>query len=558
MNIYRTKFDLYLDLEGLGTFEVSVFNSNFPLSTIPTASCVLAIGRSAYDVNIKAAVHDHAAGLRNMVKATVWFRAAGEFDGKNNWPNSFEKIFEGRLTGVGYRKIRGKVYVAVNLQHWLADLAFSSTLSEQSHPANPSDYSFAAIYASLGTVQRGNPHGIGQLGGFDLINGPRVQEDLWGRSIKPFFCGLANRDTVKVTGEFAGITSRSQKNDLALAALARIEGESADSCSLKRSKYTPKLSLDMGRSSGITLRIGRVISEQILRETIDSYATTTMWDTLVGSLAPRFMFSVVPLVDTALVVPYVAGLRETYRKSITSNEFEFVDMSGYIPRPIRGMAIYASKSQPTGPSPNPAAEVPSRTGIGGFFAPEPPPHGMLMFRRAPAWLGNIDSTFSSPGRTVGMDKSEISTATTPLTTRNERISGGRDGKTQAQASGEAIDFFNRYAQALYITEALRGRQGMLQGKLRFDISPGSNILVDGSSEQFINSDSIGGSFIGTVVRVSVGINAEGGEGGVAGTGIQIANIRSQAENNSNATSIDRHPLYATTFTGAPMVDRFAF
>jgi hypothetical protein len=61
--------------------------------------------------------------------------------------------------------------------------------------------------------------------------------------------------------------------------------------------------------------------------------------------------------------------------------------------------------------------------------------------------------------------------------------------------------------------------------------------------------------IGSVLRVSVGIDSEEGR---AGTAFHIDHIRTEKENEQDATSVSLHPLYRTKFTGAPLVDELAF
>jgi hypothetical protein len=115
--------------------------------------------------------------------------------------------------------------------------------------------------------------------------------------------------------------------------------------------------------------------------------------------------------------------------------------------------------------------------------------------------------------------------------------------------------YNGYAHAAYVGRGLLGRNGSLFGKLRFDIAPGSNIIIKGSSEVFIEGDQTAEQLYGTVVRVSFRMDASKGQ---AGTGFSFMHIRTEAENKDDKTSVEKHPLYETTFVGAPLIDFYQF
>ena len=59
----------------------------------------------------------------------------------------------------------------------------------------------------------------------------------------------------------------------------------------------------------------------------------------------------------------------------------------------------------------------------------------------------------------------------------------------------------------------------------------------------------------TVARVSFRLNAEEGN---AGTGFSFAHARTEEENKSDKTSLEKHPLYETKFVGAPLIDEYQF
>ena len=73
------KKSLYLEVDGVGDFEVSQFSCGWAANEIPTAACMLAIGRDVRTQK-KAKLHDSATKMKTMRKARVWFEPKGEDD----------------------------------------------------------------------------------------------------------------------------------------------------------------------------------------------------------------------------------------------------------------------------------------------------------------------------------------------------------------------------------------------------------------------------------------------------------------------------------------------
>lgn len=552
-DVYRVQVAVYLELEGLGKFEVAEFSGAWLLNGIPSASCVLAVGRNAATGNRLAAIHKQGGKLTKMHKAKVYAKIVGQWNAKKSWPESEKLIFEGRLTGVGLRKGSGNIQFVAHLIHWISDIAFASTLSEQSHPTNPMQYSYAANYEhELRAQGGGKPALISQFQGASLITATNIAKDLWGATIQPYLCEMMKRDTIEDVGKgLAGVTTSKASNALSLEVLKRMEGAGGD-CGAKLGKFAVPLSFKLEGLGGLGNTVAKAMASAISNMSAESWASTTMWDLLTGQLAPQFMFAVIPLVETAIVVPAIAGLRSTYDSVVMANEYEAVDLSGFIPRPLRGVGIYANVNFRSGArdQAGPSAEL----GIGGLYQPSGVKEGMFLFKSCPLWLGNIMPYVARPSRTAGVGETiPINSATTPGAGGNSTV-GGTDGKTQGEQVEPASKLFDDFAHAIYINEVLRGRTGMLSGKLRFDIAPGSNIKIQGSAEQFIGTaDALAQNLVGTVVRTSIYINAQTA---TASTGFQIAHIRTQAENGKEETSIANHPLYDTTFEGAPLVEDY--
>ena len=159
-------------------------------------------------------------------------------------------------------------------------------------------------------------------------------------------------------------------------------------------------------------------------------------------------------------------------------------------------------------------------------------------------------------------------ATVNLSSEVDKASGG-NGKPRGDAlnpgAGEApagakpkakaennARLMAKYAEALYVYEALRLRGGDMGGKLRFDIGPGSVLKIEGCGEKFLGvDDQFGQTFYATVLQVDTFIDAEAPR---AGTSFHLAHLRNDLDNKTAGFSIDRHPLWTEKWTGCPLKD----
>jgi len=569
--VVRSQFSAELAIEGITPrFQISMFQSNWGLNEIPQATCALAIGREARDGLSVANIHSYIDEFKVMTKATVYFTplAGSQWDEGVPWPAGEQVIFEGRVTGTGFQKTAGGAQFVVNLIHWLSDLDFGSTLTSRSHPSNPAQYTFPAIVNPLvgtpgitatgGTIAGGIAQ-TSEASKSGLSSSTNIKKDLWGKTIKPLLCALAKEGNVEISADLAECVGVVDASEVVLAALKRIESSAVgaavpDPCDLERSCYTEPLSLLMG-DAGAPESVASAIVDALMRDTIESFNNTTMWGKIVGSYAKAFAFAVVPQVSKCLVVPFVGGLRQPYCKKIESTDYVSISLSGKLSRPIRAIVINGGTSSNTGLGSNAGGPIESVDGVAGCFAPEGLTEGMILFENAPLWLAGVPSGGHSSARSTGLAAGTgTSSATTPAEDDSELIAN-KDGKTQAELYRDVTSMYNGWAHTAFVARQLAGRTGSLHGKLRFDIAPGSNVVIDGSSERFIEGDKTGRQLYATVVRVSYRLDAEAH---TAGTGFAFAYCRTKAENEDDKTSLEKHPLYETSFLGAPLIDAYQF
>lgn len=553
MTVHRSIFSLELEIEGLGRFPVSQFGSDWAINTIPTASCVLPLGRAMASGTVSPA-HKGIWAITDKPPAKVYFRASGQFAENQAWPEDEIVIFDGRLTGRAQHSSSGSRGLSVQLTHWLSYLDSASALSAAAHPANPLQYSFSAVVGNDAMASGfAAARGMAQYAMTEHIaDSVAVSQDLWGNCLKPLLANVLETDSVKFSGVLANcIPNIHKKVDITKyrESLARINGVVTLP---KLAAYSTPLpaygtTLGMNGAGALPLEIVRAMTYAIGDEGVNSYAANTIWSKII-SYAASFLFAVVPLTSRALVVPFSSLTRQAY-KVVEANETEMQQLAARSNRNLRATAIWSSLGDKTGWSQPPL----SQTGIGGCYSPpNADPNGQIWTLNAPSWLNNLRVNGFTAGTTTGLKNNTAAGGATTPAANNPALA---PAVTPAQRVAETGELFNGYAHAAYVNEALRGRVGSISQKLRFDIAPGSIVQVKSEGDRFIKDDDTTESLYGAVTSVSIGINADAP---AAGTRLQLENFRTDAENNDERTSVAQHPLYTTLYKGAPLVDELQF
>lgn len=538
-------------------YEVVTVTGSFAVNQVPECVCVLAIGRNSVDGRQLAKIHKAAKTLKQMMKATVVFHPQGEFkpDG-TPWPKGEQVVFDGRYAGLSYQKVNGKVSVCVHLTHWLVDLAFSSCLSSVSHVSNPASLTFPAALEPVVTGAGGGGEAtfLSSLVPHQAIE-PIVAQDLW-EAMKILMCGMSSFDGFNPVCGTGGVgLDQLKKNDRAKQALKRIEGPGGD-CELAYKYGKPlKLTVTLATQAfgGIAQAIGDI--------PVTSVWNMNFWDLLVGGYCPAFGLMVCPGVDRVIVAADCPGFRGAVNplelgpgarasvwREIPPNEYEFTDQTAMLPRPLRAVVSHGAVFMEAGANYNATAQGVA-TCVSGVFASESveDADGVVMYTQVPKWIAEVTTSGVNAGTVVGVkDNTPIKTATTP--------DGGTKGPdlSPVEMRDDAQKLLDKYAQMVFIREQLRGRNGTISGKLRFDIGPGSKLKLKGSPEVFIGGeDELADDLYVEVNRVTFEINCEGRR---AATAFILTHARNDAENQSDRTSTDEHPFYGTAvMLGFPML-----
>lgn len=588
-------------------FDLLSFQSEFELNSIPTAVVNVALGRRADDVTKAAGIHAYIDKLQLQLPATVWCFArtlSGSSDVAGEWPETKFRVFVGNVTGSGFKLSTSGAEFTLSLTHWLSNLNFSSALSKQSHPLNPSQYFFKTNFTHELSLSGGGAflpvNGAGLVGlqlGKRFFDAETVTTDFWGGSdriadsgleikdgLKNWLLFLTNQDRINGSQLDVLVGARDPKpiiNKEACRALLRFEPD-AITDSFEDIGYRLGVPLGLPPDADLNAHIAHSIGAEIGLEGLEAYTNVTLWDKLAGQFHSNYLYSIVPLVEKALVVPFIPGLsggntEDLVHRAIYASQYDSMEFHTFMPRPLRAVGLILGKKYEAGGPPTKARGA-SLGSFGGYFdkwansatanggAPADGDlqykEGLIMFKEGPRWLTSVASDFLYSGKSTGVLSTDVSVSTAPTAGEPASVAQPRDIFISA---GPVWD---RYARALYMLEVLKMRQGTITGPVRFDIAPGSQIRVQVAEDKFVKSivndvplDQLCDVDAATwcwcsVLRVSTYIDCQNAR---AFTSYYVAHLRNASENLDSSTSIDMHPLWQShQWIGCVLVDNDAF
>ena len=555
MSVYFGKHKLELTIEGIDEpLPVQTAQATFALNQIPRCSIALGVGRDT-ETNEPARIHNSVRQLKRFAKSQLKLETHGSYSENQKWPGKEVTIFDGMVDGIA----GDRASLQVQLAHWLLDLEFSTALSADSHPANPADMTFKAV---RGPVIPGDgaarPNALitsdCKLDGLGLDK-IKASADIWANCFKPVLCAVAGKKHVKMSSQLNPCQFLLDgQNTRGLAALQRIYGPAVN-CSLDYPCYQKPLKL---RGGTVSPAAGALYKAAV-KDTVHSYLSTTLWGKLIGHMAPAVQCAIVPQVDKALFVPMCPGLRTPYCRELEVDDWDDASVSLPTNKPLRGVGVMGTYNGTDGRTPESKEPPrPSLSGMGGCFAPEnADKDGLLLFVGAPTWLTNVSSSEYSAQRTSGIkSRKPPGSALTPPTTPADELVGNADGETPFGMTSAATELYRGYAQMKFVLETLRGRTMNVRSKLRFDIAPGSNVIVRNNGDIFLKpAQQLVAEMIGTVTKVTYIISADPA---TCETRFELSWVRTLEENKDDMYSLDGHPLIDSLFTGCPLVDDLAF
>ena len=521
--------------------DIVQFSSTFEMNNIPTACLNVAVGLDIR-TKAKARIHEVMQQLKYNAPARVWLNVT-PYNEQNVTDTDLTAdgeilIFDGYATGVGWQRSTGGASCLINLQHWLADLDYTSALSGRSHPGNPSAWTYTANFFDMlpgqGGASGGQPLWCPVPGGYDAITAAQI-ERFWSEVLRPWLLSVARNsgqtdpiDPRLLGGQLADDNSA----DIAIAALQRMRAD-------------PDLILDLDGVNDADA-IANSIRHWMGKETWNTWANTTIWGKLVGEWSPTYWFAIVPRVNDALVVPFTGGLRGEPWREIDVHEYVQCELSAFMPRGLRAVGIHHPFMMTCGGHNDSAELVASRLHLAALWNPEPEVKGLIMLKDAPKWLCDPTQPYQYSYTTTGyVNDAVVGTVIDPAGTGVPARNRVED-RHPVRIERDMKTMLMKLAHHWFACEMLKGRVGELSGRLRFDICPGSQVRIRLGSSRHVDDDQLAQPLLGSVMRVSTIINSEMQR---AGTAFALAHLRTDEENRDDRYSVNKPPLYRVPWFG---------
>ena len=573
----------HLGVPELVEFPICSARANFEENGIPFCTVTVATGREASNAGSilgLSSFHWKERLLRLPSRAVLRLQVMRvDKVGPSNqeWPDGWFTAFEGWVSDVIPEISMGNRGATLKLTHWLSDLDFSSPYTEDALPNSPEDFLFnATTFAGTGInsqIVGGATLSKAQANFTPQTVASDIWEDGFGGGIRPFLYGISaerlfNWQQIAAFSRSAapGVDDPPRTNSLMREALDNFEPKEDPVTGFKSYTYGVPLQFrtDLLGGGELANKIHRCVSQSFYNP---QSLGSTIWDKLSSGLSSSLMFSLVPMVDRVLTVPYNPWLNTTWTR-IATDEFDSLSYSTTVRRPIKAVAVIGGYSSGTGLKPlqQTSPTLVNNRGVLGYYEPVPSPtngtkNGMTMYVSPPAWLNDLLMQGLSSRTAPTTGNIPFSSAPIPrkLDPFNPLLGPVLDAIEQEmrnkQKASESLA--NALAKATYLQNTTQMRQAVISTNLRFDIAPGSMLLIQPSPDMFVEAalhtqGMTDTDLVGRVARVTWSIDIQG-ESASASTVFHIAYLRTLEENGDEAYASDEHPLWRYTWTGSPLI-----
>lgn len=530
---------------------VSQVSLRYGLNAIPEATIVVALGK---DVKTNELSNSYAIAkdIKQMVPIKISIRGSlGDWStfGNEQWPDATEPvvIFMGYVSGMTYRRTSGRISLVINAVNQLIDLALSSGGSKDVVPNSPADLLLPTLVASAGSTNQ-SAAGTADTKFYLDLNASVITD--FSKAILTCLYNVSlnnrlqlNNKLVWCPGTINQKKSEEEENKKASRAIKGfgdwlgIANYSADKIKEKYTRLYP-LALDSFPKDAACRSISRQIS--------NSLASTSMWGMLVGSICAEFSCGIIPMARSAIFAP-ILPMAKKHQITLFSEDYVDFNFSCMSQTPLYGFAIISNYTFFTFSGKTGSSQCVGASYIANVEGASEI-DGMYMFGQAPDWLDswtNFDPVANKNPAVVSMTSG----------TSNTGVGGSPNPSVNRDLNQESTQYsnaLNKYAKMMYATNALRSREGVIVGKLRFDIAPGTTIKISSGSRDKSASglDSLAEPLIGFVAKVTITIDSEQA---AASTSFELTNLRTETENSEDRFSMETHPFFSNYFEYAPIV-----
>lgn len=525
---------------------VSQISIRYGLNAIPDATIIVALGRDAY-TNEKSKIYDQVVSITQMAKIKVKIEGnLGDWaiNGNVQWPTAQPGaiIFTGYVSGLSYRRTSGRISLVINAVNQLFDLAASTAGSVNIVPGSPSNLLLPALTPGPGGVSAGTADTI-------FANNLELESLVdFSEAVLNSIYALCEKDRILTQNVMTWCDPSVADNNLKLVknerAILALEGDpTAEWLGIYNyKKLYDNVTYPLKLPSFVLKNAVSRLSEQMS----SSLASTSLWGILIEVIAAQFGCGVIPLANSAIFAPVLPMSR---KHAIAINPEDYVDFnfSCLSKRPLYGVGVINNYNWLY--TFQVARKAPC---VGAAFVPDKNAVGMWLFTQAPAWLDGYVNVDPNRGTNPAIVQNLNRPSKTAVSGANAiALPNTRNIEEETVAYSEAT---NQYARMMYAANALNSREGLLVGKLRFDIAPGTTIKVNAAGQfqkqGYPGVDELASSLFGFVARTIIMIDSEQS---VASTSFELTNLRTATENESDRFSMTEHPFFYDYFQYAPIV-----
>lgn len=517
------------------------FSATFAVNSIPESSCSVAMGLDVTDTSKASNIHNIMESLVYRTPAKIYLSVSQGFEDLGNLGADFinrETIFDGKpfvvfdgyMTGAGYRRSGNSVEYVISIQHWLSDLTTSSALSPDMVPGVP----FNTLFPSTGYTPEADNSGLTSTQAEQAFRADSIN-DLWGKGIKNYFLKMAKlnvigRDLLGTGDNSLANLFNTDTNQPAIDALDRF--------------INKPLKLEPGFDSAAT---HDQIFEYLRSMTLFSFDGSTFWDNII-TLGSSLLFQVIPTINKTVVAPRLSSYRVPYI-TLKSSEITTFDISTAMPRFISGVVL----RNRLGPDSLPTSDGLNREKLGTqqYFTKkvkpdnsvDPSKRGAIIVQRAPEWMCLPFSTATTPNQQTGYLTQTASLAAAALS----GVAGATAAVAAVASNNKKLGY--AYANAVFANEVLKYRNGNISGKFRLDVAPGSIVKIQTAGDNPLDIDNKYDEMYACVDSVTIYLDSTVAQ---AYTSFGISSVRSAKENEDNDLTLTSNPLYSTTWSGCSL------
>lgn len=517
---YAANVRVWAKIDGV-EYEAVSAHVFYAINAIPYCALNLNVGVDA-KTKKPSAIHAAQDKIQSRMSAQVYCELEKTETTTQFIPEGQFLIFEGYTAGrPGITKnASGQASFTLYLIGWLSDLHRTSVVNAAVTPEAPDNLfvglgfnfdpsnAFASIVAVSGLADH--------LGDFP--------DDIW-EALKMVFTALASAQI-----PIPGLGDDGFDNTAAITAMDRFNRFEI--------KNVPLKLVDA------IVPFVKEIKAQVGAQVFSLVQGSTVWSKLL-MMAELLDFAIIPTVYSATLAPHVAAISTPFAE-ISTREAFLLSIEPFQQRNLAGLVLIQYGVSNTNSFQTSASFRPQIVGSSPIAKDaQGKPDGLITFKAAPPWLttefaSGIDNTQASLNLSAGEG---MPNALKP----DPDFVGPPAPVPAAELRDQLGDAGNLMAQHYFNIERFKNRVGVIVGRIRFDIAPGSCIrLIDAPTE--LNLLGAGNDILANVQGVEYLFDAAGK---TAATTLVLNSIRSARI--GDEIGLSSHPMYTEVWNGTELL-----